>query len=391
VSALPSAPHTLATADTRRMADFLQAVVRTAGEGICAGTALPHPPFGRFSVWNDRMTELTGYTLDEINEIGWFDAVHPGPDRQAEALAQFRRLLAGEEFRQVEGTIVHKDGSVRAVTVSTRRLESESSPAFVVLMTDVTERKREADARKALEDQLREARRLESIGVLAAGIAHEFNNLLTTILGHADLAEAEVRRASPAQAYLESIKEAGRRAAELCRQMLAYAGRGRLVVGPVDLAGLAREAATALGPDIPIDLDLSADLPPVRGDAEQLRQLIANLLTNAVEAVAGIPGRIRLAAYWDRLDGRAVSLLRHTPGLPPGEYVVLEIKDEGPGMDDATLARAFEPFYSTKFPGRGLGLPVVLGVVRVHGGGLDIDCQPGRGTTVRVYLPVADS
>jgi signal transduction histidine kinase len=255
---------------------------------------------------------------------------------------------------------------------------------------DVTEQKRQADARRALEDQLREARRLESIGVLAGGIAHEFNNLLTTILGHADLAEAEVPRASAARAHLEPIRRAGQRAAELCRQMLAYAGKGRLVVGRVDLSGAARDAAAGLGPDAPLDLDLAADLPPVRGDAEQLRQMVGNLLTNAAEAVAGTGGRIRLATFWDRLDARAVARLRHTPGLPPEEYVALEVRDEGPGMDEATMARAFEPFFSTKFPGRGLGLPVVLGVVRGHGSGLHVESEPGRGTTVRVYLPVAD-
>jgi signal transduction histidine kinase len=255
---------------------------------------------------------------------------------------------------------------------------------------DVTERKRQADARKALEDQLREARRLESIGVLAGGIAHEFNNLLTTILGHADLVEAEVPQAGAARAHLEPIRQAGQRAAELCRQMLAYAGKGRRVVGPADLSPLACDAAAGLGPDAPLDLDLAPGLSPVRGDVGQLRQMLANLLTNAAEAVAGTPGRIRLATYRDWLDAKAVGRLRHTPGLPPEEYVAVEVRDEGPGMDEATQARAFEPFYSTKFPGRGLGLSVVLGVVRAHGGGLDLQSEPGRGTTVRVYLPVAD-
>ena len=106
--------------------------------------------------------------------------------------------------------------------------------------------------------------------------------------------------------------------------------------------------------------------------------------------MAGTGGKVRVSTYWDRLDARAVGRLRHTPGLAPEEYVALEVRDDGPGMDDDTLARAFEPFYSTKFPGRGLGLPVVLGVLRGHGGGLDVDTAPGRGTTVRVYLPVAE-
>jgi PAS domain S-box-containing protein len=512
-------PGPVDPADTRGLAEFLQAVIRTAAEGICAGTPLPAHPHAQFSVWNDRMTELTGYTMAEVNRIGWFEAVYPNSARRALALDRLSRLWAGQDLGQEERTITRKDGTERVITISTRRLESEQGLAFVALMTDVTdrraaeaarrqsearlaeaqrvaqlgswewdvrtglvwwsdelyrrygkdpatfrptveeymaivhpddrdrvaavlsavqgagaaitsdhrflrpdgglgwshmnalverdadgnavrlwgtcqdvtERKRQADARRALEDQLREARRLESIGVLAGGIAHEFNNLLTTILGHADLAEAEVPRGGAARAHLGPIREAGRRAAELCRQILAYAGRGRLVVGRVDLSQVAGDAAAGLGPDAALDLDLAPDLPPVRGDAEQLRQLVGNLLTNAAEAMAGMAGRIRLVTYWDRLDAKAVGRLQHTPGLPAEEYVAVEVRDEGPGMDEATLARAFEPFYSTKFPGRGLGLPVVLGVVRGHGGGLDVHSQPGRGTRVRVYLPVRDS
>jgi signal transduction histidine kinase len=316
--------------------------------------------------------------------------VHPD-DRDRVAAARAAVQGAGTTITS-DHRFVRPDGGV-GWSHMTALVERDAAGVAVRLWgtcQDVTEQRHQADARRALEDQLREARRLESIGVLAGGIAHEFNNLLTTILGHTDLAEAEVPRAGAARAHLEPIREAGRRAADLCRQMLAYAGKGRLVVGRVDLSQAAGEAAAGLGPDAPLDVDLAADLPPVRGDAEQLRQMVGNLLTNAAEAVAGSAGRIRLATYWDRLDAKGVARLRHTPGLPPEEYVALEVTDTGPGMDEATLARAFEPFYSTKFPGRGLGLPVVLGVVRGHGGGLEVESEPGGGTKVRVYLPVAD-
>ena len=504
--------------DPGRLAGFLQAVIRTAGGGISAAAVVPGHPHLRFSVWNDGMTELTGYTMDEVNRIGLFEATFPDPADRARALDRLERLVDGEELGREEWRITSKDGTGRVLAVSTRRMQSDNGPAFVGLMVDVTDRweveaalrrsearlaeaqrvarlgswewdvrtgavwwsdelfrrygkdpagfvpsvegylevvhpddrdrvraalaavegagsamtsehrflrpdggvgwsfmraeverdpagtavrlwgtcqdvteqKWQADARRALEDQVREARRLESIAALAAGIAHEFNNLLTTILGHTDLAAAEGPAAGTALAHLEPIRAAGQRAAELCRQMLAYAGKGRLVVGRVDLSRVAREAAARLGPDAPIDPDLGPDLPPARGDADQLRQMILNLLTNAVEAVAGTGGRVRVATSWGRLDAPAAARLRLTPGLPPGEYVGLEVTDAGPGMDAETLARAFEPFFSTKFPGRGLGLPVVLGVVRGHHGGMEVDSAPGRGTTVRVYLPVAD-
>lgn len=499
-------------------ADFLRAVIHTAAEGICVATRVAQGPFFRFSVWNDRMTEFTGYTMAEVNRADWYEALFPHPGCRDPAAARLERLLAGDELAMEEVTITRKDGTIRVLSISTRRLQPADGLTIVALITDVTDRrateealrrsearlaeaqrvallgswewdlrtgrvwwsdelyrrygkaperfqptrdaylalvhpddrprliaeldavqrsgsaiasehrytratgevgwlhmhalverdaagravrmwgtcqdvtgrKLQADARQALEDELREARRLESIEVLAAGVAHEFNNLLTTILGHGELAEADVPADSPARTHFGPIRDAGQRAAELCRQMLAYAGKARLSAGPVDLSDVARAAAGRVAAEAPVDLDLVGDLPAVRGDREQLRQMIGNLLANAAEAVADAGGRVRLTTRRERLDAAAVGRLRHTPGLPPDEYVVVEVRDTGTGMDEATLGRAFEPFFSTKFAGRGLGLPVVLGVVRGHGGGLDVRSRPGEGTTARVYLPAAD-
>jgi signal transduction histidine kinase len=152
---------------------------------------------------------------------------------------------------------------------------------------------------------------------------------------------------------------------------------------------VAREAAQGLDPGTPVRLDLAPQLPAVRGDPDQLRQMAANLLVNAAEAVAETRGTVRVATRRARLDVAAAAHLHPAPGVPAGDYVLLEVADQGGGMDEATLARAFEPFFSTKFPGRGLGLPVVLGVARAHGGGVDLDSRPGRGTAARVYLPAS--
>jgi PAS domain S-box-containing protein len=495
-----------AAADAQRLADFLQTVIRTAAEGICVCAPCPHSPPLRFSVWNDRMTELTGYPADEVNRLGWHETVFPDPAVRGRAVARMDRMRDGDDLRQEEWTITCKDGTERVVAISSSRVDAADGPAVVLLVTDVTDRRRaeaefqqsrarlamaqrvarlgsfewdirtgavwwsdelyrlfgqdpatyrpslegflalvHPDDRQMIRDHLErairdnapyqydcrivrpdgtvwwkraegmverdaagqpvrlwgtcqdvterkraaEARRLEAVGVLAGGIAHEFNNLLTTILGHAELAAMELPDPSPGRSHLGPIREASERAADLCRQLLAYAGKGRLVVGAVDMGQVVRDAVQGLDPGTPVRLDLAPQLPTVRGDPDQLRQMAANLLVNAAEAVSETRGAVRVTTRRARLDVAAAAHLRPAPGVPAGDYVLLEVADEGQGMDEATLARVFEPFFSTKFPGRGLGLPVVLGVTRAHGGGLDLDSRPGRGTTVRVYLPVS--
>jgi signal transduction histidine kinase len=167
--------------------------------------------------------------------------------------------------------------------------------------------------------------------------------------------------------------------------MLAYAGKGRVVVAELAVNDLVRQAIDSLGVGA-VSSSLSADKVVIHGDAEQLRQLVANLVVNAIEAAPG--GKVHIATSRTRLDATAAAQLRRTPGLSAGEYAVIEVRDDGHGMDDATLERAFEPFFSTRFPGRGLGLAVVLGVTRVHRGGLDVETGSGRGTAVRVFLPL---
>ncbi|MBX9585167.1 MAG: PAS domain-containing protein [Gemmataceae bacterium] len=240
---------------------------------------------------------------------------------------------------------------------------------------DVTDREREADERRRLDARVAEAQRLDSLGLLAAGAAHDFNNLLTVIGGSAALAAQDVPPGSPAAAHLARVEEACGRAAELCGQMLAFAGRGPARrPGPVDLNRVARETAglvrAVLPAGVDLRLDLAAALPPVRGDETQLRQVVLNLLTNAAEAMAGRAGEVGVSTR---------------PG-PPG-WVELVVADAGVGMSAEVQARVFDPFFTTKPTGRGLGLAAVQGIVRSAGGAIEVESAAGQGTTFRVRLP----
>ncbi|NBV25310.1 MAG: PAS domain S-box protein [Proteobacteria bacterium] len=247
--------------------------------------------------------------------------------------------------------------------------------------------------RVRFETRLQETQKLESLGVLAGGIAHDFNNLLTSILGNASLARLDLPPHSPADQSLERIETASLRAADLCKQMLAYAGKGRLVVQPVNLTRLVQETAHLLQVSISkravLKFDLAQNLPAVMVDASQLRQIVMNLVINASEAIGERSGIIALSTGLVRADRGYLADTRLAGDLPEGDYVFLEVSDTGCGMTPEIQARIFEPFYTTKFTGRGLGLAAVLGIVRGHRGALMVDSVPGKGSTFRLLLPVA--
>ncbi len=244
---------------------------------------------------------------------------------------------------------------------------------------------------RQLEAEMQHAQKLESLGVLAGGIAHDFNNLLVAMLGNVELAQIELDSASPVQRYLRDIATAATHGADLCRQMLAYSGKGRLVQELVDLNDLAREMAGLIGVAISkntrVEFRLTDMLPFVEGDATQLRQVVMNLVTNASEALGGQPGVVAIetgVVDWARVD---TEMIQAGENMRPGEYVYLEVADTGCGMQPDTLKHIFDPFYSTKFADRGLGLAAVLGIVRRHHGGLRVDSVPGKGSSFRVLLP----
>lgn len=253
------------------------------------------------------------------------------------------------------------------------------------------ERKRSEEERLKLEAKIRHTQKLESLGVLAGGIAHDFNNLLTGILGNAGLALMDAPPDSTLHHCLENIEKTTLRAADLCQQMLAYSGRGKFVLQPLDVNLLIQEMVTLLKVSISkkviLDYHLSAGLPAVEGDATQIQQVMMNLITNASEAMGETSGRIIVSSYLGHFDGQPEEGEYLSNELAAGEYVFLEVRDDGVGMERTTLERIFDPFFTTKFTGRGLGLAAVLGIVQSHGGAIVIKSAPGSGTTFKVLLP----
>ncbi len=289
---------------------------------------------------------------------------------------------------------------MRYVRLDGTRIETESenatilfdgAPATQVTSRDISARKRAAAERLDLERKLQETQKLESLGLLAGGIAHDFNNILTGILGNASLAREDLPPGSPAQASLDSIQQGARRAAELCRQLLAYSGKGRFVVQSVSLNRLVEETLPLLqvsvSKRIALHYDLDPAAPVIAADATQIRQVLMNLVINASEAVADAHGTIRISTGLAPFGPEGLRDLRGGSDLPQGDYALLEVADTGCGMSPETQARIFDPFFTTKFAGRGIGLAAVLGIIRGHKGALKLDSRVGEGTTFTLLFP----
>lgn len=334
---------------------------------------------------NEAFCRATGLLRDKtigrpMTEVGlWASS-----DRRA---AMMRALERDGEVHGWEIEAGPEGHRGRTILLSARMFELGGEPHVITTAQDITER-------RVLEQQMLHSQKLESLGVLAGGIAHDFNNLLTGMLGNADLALRDLAPSSPAHASLDAIVTAARRASELCRQLLAYSGRGRFLVQPVDLADLVQEMGHLLSVSISkkavIKYDFAPNLPAVQADATQMRQVVMNLIVNASEAVAERSGVISVSTGMTRCDDAYLKGCYCADGIAPGEFVSLEIADNGHGMDRATLDRIFDPFFSTKFTGRGLGLAAVLGIVRGHRGAVRVDSEPGRGTTFKLLFPPSD-
>ncbi|MBK8259473.1 MAG: response regulator [Polyangiaceae bacterium] len=264
----------------------------------------------------------------------------------------------------------------------------------VVIARDCAERRAVEAERARMQERLWTSQRRANLGLLAAGVAHDFNNQLTAILGGASVALLKLPEDGSARRAIETLVPAARRASELSQRLLAYSGTAKIEKRNLDLSTQVRDLILLLHAAIPnaieLNLNLAADLPPIAGDVPQIQQLIMNLVVNAAEAIGEQRGVIAVRTSQTVVDDTLPKLYRGEP-VAPGYYVSLEVDDTGCGMDEATLDKVFEPHFSTKATGRGLGLAVVSDMVKNHGGALNVASQPGQGTKFRVLFPAASS
>lgn len=502
-----------ATKALQEQNSFRSAIIQRATEGLCVCHAIEDFPYVQFTEWNDKMEAITGYTLPEINEKGWYQSLYPDPDVQARAIERMDRMRYGDDLKAEEWIITRADGQKRTVVISTRLLETGDGTAHVLaLMEDVTERHQAEEAlrkseayfrslienisdiitvldidgtirfespsiervmgytpdeligknafslvypfdlatvqnalaervsipgpapsmelrikhkdgswrnleiignnllddpavnsivvtsrditeRKQLEEQLRQAQRMEAVGQLTAGIAHDFNNLLTTINGFAELIRQELAPDDPSSEMIGKVLHAGQRAADLVSQLLAFSRKQIIQPQVLNLNSVVVEMDKMLqrtiGEHIELKTMLSPDLHPIKMDPVQIEQVILNLSLNARDAMPN-GGRLTIetANVWLNEDYVASHF-----ETEPGAYVRLAVSDTGTGISREIQAHIFEPFFTTKEVGQGtgLGLATVYGIIKQSSGSIQVYSEPGQGTVFKLYLPQAEA
>lgn len=368
-----------------------EALTQALFASASVGMALADPD-GRMLLANEALAhflevepaDLLGLELDSLIHP---DDRHLGQEARNELLAGRRRSY------MVEQRLLGRRGATTWGHLCVTLLRDDTgAPRLIVLVCeDITERVRADEERARLSRRLREAERLESLGLLAGGVAHDFNNILTSIQGNSDLALLSLPDDSPARQYLEQIGEAVAQASALTRQMFAYAGQRRVTAGPTEI----NEAIGALGDLLRashtshchVRFQLSPGLPPVAVQAAHLRQIVMNLVVNAAEAIGEGGGEILVRTDYELLGREALDGLALGEGAEPGPFVRVTVHDTGCGIAPDTLERIFDPFFTTKLLGRGLGLASVHTIVRSQRGALWVESALGRGTTFKVWLP----
>jgi len=334
---------------------------------------------------NKAFCETLGYSREDLVGKSLLDVLSE---------SSVREVLAGTEERRTGKTNTYEihflaAGGQQVDFLATATPLTDETGRFegtLAVMVDIT-------GRKAAAEAMLQTQKLESLGVMAGGIAHDFNNLLVGILGNAGLALNELPPSSPAHEYIQDLERASQRAADLTRQMLAYSGKGKLVTAPFDVSSVVREMSRLLKAVIPksvvLELALEDDLPLVDGDIAQFRQVVMNLIINAAEAIGERSGYVNVTTGSEYLEAEKAQAMHKAETLVSGEYVFVEVADNGSGMEQAQLEKVFDPFYTTKFTGRGLGLAVVLGIVRSHKGAIQVQSKPGQGTSFKVLMPAS--
>ena len=343
---------------------------------------------GWVDYFNHAWHEYTGLTFEQSQGWGWLTAVHP--DDAVQTMESWIEAVRDGRQQDIQFRlcgVADQTWRMHLGRAAPTRDDAGEIVKWVGVYIDIEDERRASEA-------LRQAHKLESVGLLAGGIAHDFNNLLTGVMGNISLAMCELEDGQPAAAVelLRESLQASERAADLTRQLLAYSGKGRFFVQPVNISEVVREIGILLRSSIPRNVSLNFEIaatPPVLADSAQLQQLVMNLAINAGEAIDEQKGgTVFLRTGVEELGEPAESPEFGQSPLPAGRYVFIEVADDGCGMEDDVKARIFEPFFSTKFTGRGLGMSAALGIVRGHNGLITVNTRKGEGACFRVLFPV---
>ncbi len=356
---------------------------------------------GKCTFVNTSALNLLGYD-DEGELIGRM--IHPmihhtkkdGSHYPVEECRNFLATQQGIRAHVDDECYWRKDGSSFPVEYhSTPIRKGNASVGQIITFTDISARLEAEKQKVEAQARLEHTQRLESLGVLTGGIAHDFNNLLTAILGNTTLAQQKIESYTAEYELLDQVIEASESAADLCKQMLAYSGKGKFTIKPINISHLVQKMTKLLQVSIHkgsfIRYDLAKEIPLIEGDVAQMRQVIMNLITNANEALEEQNGTISITTGTIRIDEQYMATTYLDEGIAFGDYVFVEVTDTGCGMSEEQKNKIFEPFYSTKVSGRGLGMSAMLGIVRGHQGTLKIYSELGKGTSVKVMFPVSEA
>lgn len=352
-------------------------------------------PVGSIRMANHTFAEMVEERVTQLPDHFFSKWLHPKD--QNIFLSRFKAFFKHPEGKYIElrlrtrsGKDFHARLEGRSDPLPNSGNEAASGERLLLIVSDISKLVEQEKERLKLDRRVQEAKKRESLGTMAGGIAHHFNNLLFAVLGNLDLSKTELP-AGFFSRHLEEAEKAAQRASDLSRVMLTYIGQGFRRKQRLNLVGFIQELLPEIREDLPaharLEVDLPEKLPPVDMDPLEVRQVISNLVTNAWEAMENQAGVVRISVGATDTGGARIGRNYAETSLAAGTWVRFEVTDTGVGMDRETRSRMFDPFFTTKFTGRGLGLPVTVGIVRAYGGAVFVQSRPGRGTTVRVLFP----
>ncbi|MDQ6975089.1 MAG: PAS domain S-box protein [Mariprofundaceae bacterium] len=349
---------------------------------------------------NPALLKIFGYDLDDLLGTN-VSCLMPTPYSEEHDGYLQHFLKTNEQhvigcLREIEGRC--KNGDIIDIELQVSNVSVGQHYLFVGLIRDISQRKKMDEERQVMRKRAEGAQRLESLGVLAGGVAHDFNNILSSIMGNASVAQMQLQGNEPLCKMMRNIEDSSVRASDLCKQMLAYAGKGRFVVSECDVSEIVRSIHTLITSSTPnhikLAFDLKPDLPKLKADASQLQQVIMNLYLNAVEALENNTSHacVRISTGCLTLNEAALEdcIAFEQGNVQPkqGRYIFIAIEDNGGGIHPSIIHKIFNPFFTTHFAGRGLGLSASLGIMRSQGGVMQCDNKVGEGITMRAFFPV---